>query len=65
LEAQKTVDRQGKAEQKEQYLTSNDPCFLSFVEYRTDTNISNIMRTDHVKGDHIQKREGKRRKLRR
>jgi hypothetical protein len=39
--------------------------FLSYVEYRTNTNTSNIMKKKaRLRGGHIQEREGKNMKLR-
>jgi hypothetical protein len=39
--------------------------FLSYVEYKPNTNTSNIMKNRSHLGGHIQEREDKKRKLRR
>jgi hypothetical protein len=45
-----------------------DACFLSYMEYRPNTNTTILRKTGHTtghRGGHIQEEEGKRRKLRR
>jgi hypothetical protein len=39
-------------------------CFPSYVDYRPNKNISNIMKTGHATGRAHTREEGKRRKLR-